>query len=83
MTRQKTAFNRGGPIKSELSSEAERADKIIEMNKRGFVAVSTWERELTYLDRVATGYKNGPLRNVAEYSNKKYGVKFRKVEDAQ
>lgn len=82
MTTQKMAFNRGGCIKSELGSPEERADKIIEMNKRGFVAVSTWERELTYLDRVASGYKGVPLRNVGEYSNKKYGVKFRKVEDA-
>lgn len=83
MTTKTNPFNRGGVIKSELGSEQERVEKIIEMNKRGFIAVATWERELTYLDRVATGYKNGPVRNMGEYSSKKYGVKFRKLEDAK
>lgn len=80
MTVKTNPFNRGGVIKSELGSEQERVDKIMEMNKRGFVAVRTWERETTYLDRVATGYKKTPLRNVAEYSSKKYGVKFERVK---
>ncbi|MFC3212702.1 hypothetical protein [Planomicrobium okeanokoites] len=57
MTVKTNPFNRGGVVKSELGSEEERADKILEMNQRGFVAVATYEYETTYLDRVATGYK--------------------------
>ncbi len=74
-------FNQLRSIKSELSSEAERADKIMEMNKRGFVAVRTWEREVTFNDWVATGYHQAKVRCVGEQSNMRYGVMFRRVEE--
>ena len=67
-------------IKSELSSAEERADKITEMNKRGFVAVRTWERELTFNDYVATGYRQAKMRKTGEHASKRYGVLFRRLE---
>lgn len=77
MNTSKTPFNQMKSIKSELSSEQERADKIIEMNKRGFIAVRTWEREVVFNDWVATGYNAAKFRHKGEAVNQRYGVMFR------
>ncbi len=74
-------FNQLRSIKSELSSEQERVEKIMEMNKRGFVAVRTWEREVTFNDWVATGFHQAKVKHKGETVNMKYGVMFRRVEE--
>ena len=76
-TKRQTPFNQMRSIKSELGSEEERADKIIEMNKRGFIAIRTYEREVTYNDWVATGYHRAKFRHKGENSSMKFGVVFR------
>lgn len=79
-TKNKTPFNRQLAIKSELSSETERRDKITEMEKRGFTCVRTYERERSYHDQVATGYRHVKMRNVGSHSMLLYGAVFRRVE---
>lgn len=76
-TKRQTTFNQMRSIKSELGSEEERADKIIEMNQRGFIAIRTYEREVTYNDWVATGYHRAKFRHKGESSSVKFGVVFR------
>ena len=83
MTTKQTGFNQLRSIKSELSSEQERADKIIEMNKRGFIAVRTWEREVVFNDWVATGYHQAKVRCKGQQANMKYGVMFRRIESVE
>lgn len=77
MDKHRTAFNRGGTIKSELDSEEKRAEKIMEMNQRGYIAIRTYELERTYNDWVATGYNAAKFRHKGESSNMRYGVVFR------
>ncbi len=74
-------FNQLRSIKSELSSEQERDDKIAEMKKRGFYAARTWNREVTFNDWVATGFHQAKVKHKGETVNMKYGVMFRRVEE--
>ena len=80
-TKPNTPFNRSKAITSELGSEAEREEKIAEMEERGFYAVRKWERELTHTDWVATGYRAAKFRHKGEQARQKYGVLFRRIEE--
>lgn len=66
-------------IRSELSSLAERQEKIIEMQERGFQLIQTYEREANISDYVATGFKQQPMRSVGSYGRVKYGALFERV----
>lgn len=81
MTVKINRFNQLRSIKSELSSETERADKIMEMNKRGFVAVRTYEYERERKDYVATGFYGAKHRYNGSESRLMYGVVFRRLEE--
>lgn len=76
-TKRQTTFNQMRSIKSELSSEQEREDKVAEMEARGYQVARYYEREVTFNDWVATGYHRAKFRHKGESSSKKYGVVFR------
>lgn len=80
-TKTKNPFNQSKAIQANLSSEEERADKIMEMNKRGFYAVRTYEYERGHKDFVATGYHHSKVRYNGEESRTIYGVLFRRVDN--
>lgn len=77
-TKNKTPFNQLRTIKSELTSEKEREEKVEEMTKRGFYVARLFEYEKDRSDYVATGYANVSYRYSGNSGRTVYGVIFRR-----
>ena len=69
------------PIKSELSSEKEREEKIAEMEARGFSVRRLYEYTKERSDYVATGYHAVKYRYNGSEGRTVYGVIFKSVDE--